>query len=86
MTDKLRADLESLKIERAEQAPRRRSKRLGRWVLLAVLVVVVGFGASSLLPSRPIGVEAAPAVKPAGGQGTRVAGLPGSGHVVSADR
>lgn len=86
MTDKLRADLESLKIERADQVPRRRSKRMWRWVLLALVVLGGGFAAANLLRSRPITVEAAPAIKLAAGEDTSVPVLSGSGYVVTGDR
>jgi len=86
MTDTLRADLESLKIERQGATPRRRPRRMARWLLLAAVVLLALLGATRALRSRALLVQTAPAVRLAAGEDTSLPVLSGSGYVVTGDR
>lgn len=84
----LRADLQSLRIEReppARRGPRRRGGR--RWLLPAVLAVLAGLGAAAwVVHSRPLPVAVAVAQRVAAGDAGPAPLLSGSGYVVTGDR
>lgn len=89
MTDKdatLRADLESLKIEREAIKPRRKSRRWLRWVVILAVLAAVGIVGMRALASRAQTVAVAEATPLAAGEDTSVPVLSGSGYVVTGDR
>ena len=84
--DRLRADLQSLRIERAPA--RRAATRTSRrwlWPTLAVLVLAAG-AAWWVVGARPVAVQTASATRVAAGEAGPAPLLSGSGYIVTGDR
>jgi RND family efflux transporter MFP subunit len=84
--DKLRADLQSLRIERAPA--RRTAARTSRrwlWPVLAVLLLAGG-AAWWVVGARPVAVQTATATRVAAGEAGPAPLLSGSGYIVTGDR
>jgi RND family efflux transporter MFP subunit len=84
----LRADLQSLRIEREPPTRRgRRSRHSRRWVVPAVVVLLAALGAAAWVArSRPVPVTVAVAQRVAAGETGPTPLLSGSGYVVTGDR
>jgi RND family efflux transporter MFP subunit len=82
----LRDDLESLRIERESEMPRRRGRRWWRWLLVAGLVLVGIWAAAQAARSRAVAVETAAVLPLGAGEDTSVPVLSGSGYIVTGDR
>lgn len=80
------ADLRSLRIDRSddELAPARR--RPWRWVALALVLALAGWGAVRALGPRVAEVQTAPVVVHEGGEPVRGAVLAGTGYVVTGEK
>jgi len=83
--ERLRADLNALRMEREAAAPRAARRRVPRWAWALVLLGLAGAVALTVA-GRPISVSVAPAVAAEPGGEVRAPVLSGSGYIVPGDK